>query len=171
MSHESTVRCFAAPWSGALRLITGLTAAALVILVVVALLVPPMPLPVRLAMIIIPPLSLAAGALFAIRGYELTTGSLLVLRPAWKTRIPLAGLKSVVADPKATCRTLRTCGNGGFFSFTGWYYNKTLGAYRMFATDPARAVVLAFEKRRVVVTPDDPDAFVRSVSEQFHLAR
>ena len=171
MSHESTIRCFPAPWSGALRVITGLTAAALVILVVVGLVLPPMPLPARLAMVLLPPLFLVAGALFAICGYELTTGSLLVLRPGWKTRLPLAGLKSAVADPKATSRTLRTCGNGGFFSFSGWYYNKALGAYRMFATDPARAVVLTFEKRRVVVTPDDPEAFVRCVSEQFRLAR
>ena len=80
--------------------------------------------------------------------------------------MPLAGLQQVTVDPKATKRSLRSFGNGGFFSFTGWYYNKQLGKYRMFATDLERTVVLHFADRRVVMTPDDPEAFVRCVWEK-----
>jgi hypothetical protein len=31
-------------------------------------------------------------------------------------------------------KSLRACGNGGGFSFTGWYWSKSLGSYRAFVT-------------------------------------
>jgi hypothetical protein len=54
-------------------------------------------------------------------------------------------------------------GNGGLFSFTGWYWNKTLGSFRAFATDFRYTVVLKREGSTVVVTPDDPQGFVQAV--------
>jgi len=100
------------------------------------------------------------GVMFMIRGYVITAEALLVRRLGWTTRVPLDGLRSVRFEPDAMRWSIRTCGNGGLFSFTGWYRNKTLGAYRAFVTDPRRAVVLRFEKRTVVVSPGSPEAFV-----------
>ena len=51
-------------------------------------------------------------------------------------------------------------GNGGLLSFTGIYYSKALGRYRLFATDFSRSVVLTLPRRVVVVTPASPHAFV-----------
>jgi hypothetical protein len=51
------------------------------------------------------------------------------------------------------------------FSFTGLFRNRTLGMYRAFVTDPRRAVVLRLPRRTVVVSPADPEAFVREVQE------
>ncbi|VGO17923.1 hypothetical protein PDESU_06525 [Pontiella desulfatans] len=61
--------------------------------------------------------------------------------------------------------SIRLCGNGGLFSFTGLYRNKKLGNYRVFVNDLNRAVVLRFSKRTTVVTPDDPAAFVERVKQ------
>lgn len=61
--------------------------------------------------------------------------------------------------------SVRTFGNGGFFGFIGWFRHALLGSYRAYATDPANAVVLHFEDDTVVITPDDPAAFARSVEE------
>jgi hypothetical protein len=58
---------------------------------------------------------------------------------------------------------MRTCGNGGFYSITGFYWSKPLGAYRAYVTDPRRSVVLRYEKRTVVVSPDAPEDFVREL--------
>lgn len=81
----------------------------------------------------------------------------------WTTRIPLKGLKAIRAEPEAMRGSLRLCGNGGLFSFTGWFHNKGLGLYRAFVTHTRRTVVLCLATRTLVVSPADPEAFVRDV--------
>jgi Bacterial PH domain len=104
------------------------------------------------------------GALFTIRGYAVTADALLVRRLWWATRLPLAGLCSAAFEPDAMRRSLRLCGNGGLFSFSGLFRNKTLGNYRAFVTDPRRVVVLRFATRTVVVSPSEPEEFVRCIA-------
>ena len=54
--------------------------------------------------------------------------------------------------------------NGGLFSFGGQgCKNKRLGRFEAYATDPGRSVVLRFPGRVVVVTPDEPNAFVDTI--------
>jgi hypothetical protein len=65
---------------------------------------------------------------------------------------------------KAMKGSLRTCGNGGVFSFTGWYWSQSLGFYRAFVMDLNRTVVLRFGRRTVVVSPDDPAGFVAELN-------
>src|SRR5262245_36789177 len=81
--------------------------------------------------------SLVGGLLFMVRGYELEGGELLVRRPLWSTRLPLASLRSAYADPQAMKRSWRLFGNGGMLSITGLYRNKALGNYRAWANDPS----------------------------------
>ena len=54
-------------------------------------------------------------------------------------------------------------GNGGLFSFSGWYCNKALGTYRAWVTDPGKTVVLRYGVKTVVVSPSEPEAFVEAV--------
>ncbi len=157
----STNARHAAPWGATLRITTWAVAG---LLAVVWCLIFQSPQaagwPRRLGLAI-PPVMIAVGALFTVRGYELRAGELRVARLLWTTSVSLAGLKSVEANPLASRGSLRLWGNGGFFSFSGWYANQRLGRYRMFATDPARSVVLSFAGRRpIVVTPEDPARFV-----------
>lgn len=100
-------------------------------------------------------------ALFLIRGYTITSTAIFVHRAFWKTPISLAGLKSAKSKPAPMRRSWRTFGNGGIFSITGYYRNKTLGDFRAFATDTKRTVVLRFETRTIVLSPADPDDFAR----------
>jgi hypothetical protein len=106
---------------------------------------------------------IAACALFVIRGYTIEPDAILVHRPLWTTRLPRADLQSARIQPDAMKWSLRLCGNGGFFSFTGWYRNKLLGNYRAFVTDLKRTVVLKYSKRTIVLSPSDPEAFVREL--------
>ena len=48
---------------------------------------------------------------------------------------------------------------------TGCFWNRKLGRYRAYVTDPKRAVVLRFDDRVVVVSPDCPAEFVAAVSK------
>jgi hypothetical protein len=107
---------------------------------------------------------IATAALFLIRGYRLDGDGLHVERLLWADRIPLTGLRRAWPDPKATSRSLRLFGNSGFFCIAGLFTNRTLGRYRVFATDPQRAVVLQLGERTVVVTPEDPLRFLAAVA-------
>ncbi len=114
--------------------------------------------------VILPLLILFGAALCTIRGYTITSDAILVHRLLHDTSLPRAGLESASADPEAMRGSLRTCGNGGAFSFSGFYYNKRLGSYRAFVTDPRRAVVLRYANRRVVLSPSSPEDFARELS-------
>lgn len=103
-------------------------------------------------------------ALFGIRGYSRTPDALLVHRLFWTTRLPLAGLQSVQFEPNAMRWSIRTFGNGGFFSFSGFYRNKLLGPYRAFVTDFRHTVFLRYSDRTIVVSPSPPEAFAKAVS-------
>ncbi len=111
------------------------------------------------------PLTLIFGcALFAIRGYSISSDAILIHRLFWTTRLPRKDLQSADFVPRAMRKSLRTCGNGGFFSFTGFYWSKSLGAYRAYVTDLQRTVVLHYNKRTVIVSPDSPEDFIRELA-------
>ena len=109
---------------------------------------------------LLPLVILFCTALFTIRGYAITSEAILVDRLLWSTALPRVGLESAQVEPDAIRGSIRTFGNGGAFSFTGFYYNKRLGSYRAFVTDPRRAVVLRYAARRVVLSPAAPEDFV-----------
>jgi len=156
---------FRAPWG---RALVGTSVLSLVICVGVGVwgLLEPVPSTVRLFVHpVIPGLLLAivlGTALFIIRGYTVTPEAILVHRLFWDTRLARAGLVSAKSEPNAMRGSLRF-GNGGMFSFTGWFWNKTLGRYEAYVTDLKRTVVLRWDKRTAVVSPDDPEGFVREV--------
>jgi len=110
--------------------------------------------------VLVPLVILFGTALFTIRGYSLSSDSILVHRLLWTTALPRTGLESAEVDRQAMRGSLRTFGNGGAFSFTGFYYNKHLGSYRAFVTDPHRTVVLRYARRWVVLSPATPEDFV-----------
>ncbi len=101
---------------------------------------------------------------FMVLGYEITGDAVLVRRPLWKTRLDRADLQSAEVVPGAMDKCLRTCGNGGGFSFTGWYWSKSLGSFTAYATDLKKTVVLRFGTKTVVVSPGNPQEFVNDLS-------
>ena len=108
------------------------------------------------------------SALFSIRGYSLSRKELRIRRLFWETMIPLKDLQRAWADPAVMNRSFRTMGNGGLFAFSGWFRNKKLGKFRAFVTDPKRSVVLEFRANEtIVVSPDDPDEFLKVLGVEF----
>lgn len=98
-----------------------------------------------------------------VRGYTVTGTDLEVIRLGWTSRWPLAGLRSAAVERGVMARSIRTFGNGGLFAITGRFRNARLGAYRAYVTDTERTVVLRFQDLTLVVSPDDPEAFTRSI--------
>ncbi|MEI6075118.1 MAG: PH domain-containing protein [Verrucomicrobiota bacterium] len=102
--------------------------------------------------------------LFVVREYTLEPRELLIRRLLWTTHLPLSGLQSASYQPNAMRGSLRLFGNGGMFSVTGWYRNRSLGNYRAFVTEFKNTVVLRYEKKAVVISPDHPEQFVAEIS-------
>ena len=118
----------------------------------------------RLA-VCIPVVALLSATLFMVRGYTVTGDAIQVHRLGWSSTVLLDGLESATVSPDVVRRASRTRGNGGFFSYTGRFRSRALGSFEAFVTDHARTVVLRFRDRAdgdrvVVMSPDDPGAFV-----------
>ncbi len=159
-----TLAEFHAPWAKLLRMSSGLTTALL--LVVAGVLVATLSrygLLISLSAAALPLAILGCSALSIVRGYVLTESAVLVLRPGWTTELPLAGLQSVAGNAEALRASIRLFGNGGLFVVAGLFWNRRLGRFRAFATDPSRAVILTYPTRKVVITPHDPQQFIYKV--------
>ena len=153
---------YEAPWSTSLIVMSVLTTVICLGVTAGAWLAHP---PGALGWVVLLPLAILFGtALFTIRGYSLSSDGILVHRLLWSTMLPRAGLTSAEVNLEAMRGSLRTFGNGGAFSFTGFYYNKRLGNYRAYVTDPHRTVVLRYAKRRIVLSPATPEDFVQDLA-------
>jgi len=155
----------AAPWSGFLK---GVSAVVILLLAgvswLMAFTIPPLALPLlRTAAVALPLLILLSAAAFVVRGYTLGDGTLQVRRLCWTTRVALGELREATVDPLAVAGSIRLVGNGGLFSFSGWFRNAKLGRYRAFVTDWQCAVVLRGSMCTVVLSPADPAGFVRAL--------
>jgi Bacterial PH domain len=156
---------FSAPWGRSLRLLTAASTALLLTLTLMGLLLGPRQSWVWRVAMIGAPLSILCGALlFMVRGYVLTANQIEVRRLGWSTVLPLAGLGAVTGEPQGLRGSLRLFGNGGLFAISGWFWNRRIGRFRAYATDPQRAVLLRYrDGAQVVVTPHDVQHFIVQV--------
>lgn len=155
-----------APFCRLLWIVSGLATALLVSLPVIGWVAfPPRGFGLARMLMVVTPLVILTGALpFMVRGYLIEPGGLQIRRLGWSTRLSLRELQSAEASPLAMKGSLRLMGNGGLFVFAGWFWSRTLGRYRALVTDPARSVVLRFQDCTVVVSPDAPDEFARTLT-------
>lgn len=110
----------------------------------------------------------AIAAIFAFAkafrpiGYRLTYDAIEVLRPVGAKRFDKSQLTSVSfpasRPPGFVLGILRA---EGFYGSWGLYWNKSWGLFRMFVTNEKNRVELLFRNgRRLILSPDDPRAFV-----------
>jgi transcriptional regulator with XRE-family HTH domain len=150
---------FRAPWCNSIKIIT-----AIVVALVLAL---PFIIPARSYLWVS---TVCWGGLlfclfFSVQGYSVRAGQLHVHRLGWVTRFDLARLSAFDVNPHAMMGSVRLFGIGGLFCILGHFRNGVLGHYRAYATDPSRSVVMEFGDRKIVVSPDDPLAFVEALRD------
>jgi len=160
---------FGAPWSRSLKTGSRLAVCVLFGIAVAGFVLVPARIPAaRLLMVGLPVAIVVSALLSMVSGYTLTATALEVRRPLWTTSFALGELVSVAGDGEALQGSLRLFGNGGLLSFSGIFWNRRLGLFHAYGTDPGRGVVLKFKKRTIVITPDDPQRFI--VRVRTHLA-
>lgn len=150
---------FRAPWSRTVKVITVLVIA---LVATLPFLIPTGTLP-WLHWVVWG--ALVACLFFSVSGFSVRHGQLLVHRVGWATKFDLARLSAFDANPHALMGAVRLWGNGGFLGFTGYYRNAVIGGFRAYVTDPAKSVVLEFGDAKIVVSPDDPQAFVETLRD------
>jgi hypothetical protein len=153
---------FSAPWSRSLCLATAGSVAVLLVVMLAGLFTGPRQLFVWQVALVGVPLMVMLGALpFMVRGYVLTETHIEVRRLGWSTVLPLNGLVGVTGEPEGLRGSVRLFGNGGLFGISGWYWNRRIGRFRAYATDPGRVVLLRYrDGKKVVVTPHDVQHFI-----------
>ena len=153
---------FSAPWSRSVRAASVAAVAGLLIILVAGLTTGPRELPIwRFAMVGVPLVVLLGTLPFMVRGYSLTESHIEVRRLGWSSALPLAGLAAVTGEPQGMRGSVRLFGNGGLFGISGWFWNRRIGRFRAYATDPSRTVLLRYrDGRQVVVTPHDVQHFI-----------
>lgn len=99
-----------------------------------------------------------------VRGYRLERRTLVIRRLCWDTRVDIGDMASVELIPKEHIQgSWRLFGNGGLFAACGWFWNRKLGRYRAWVTDDERLVLIQCSDRKLVVSPGQPDEFVREL--------
>ena len=105
-------------------------------------------------------------ALGAVRGYRIEQDAVVVRRLLWETRISLNGLDSVEHDEDLIKGALRI-GNGGIFVFSGWFWSRRLGWFRLYGNDIlGRAVIFSVNGKSWMVTPGQPLTFVEELKKK-----
>ena len=105
-------------------------------------------------------------ALFTVKGYRLQDQSLYIRRLVWESRVDLQGLEKVYFEPEAFRRCFKTFGNGGLFSFSGYFRSKKLGTFRCWVTDKKKSVVLEVKGKKLVISPDSPEGFISALGSE-----
>lgn len=144
---------FYAPWSTKLKLTTGVFA---LVLIAVAIAAAGWGSAVAAGILVV-------AAVFAIRGYSVMDGKLLVHHLGWANKFDLGKLSRAEVSPGATMGSVRTMGIGGLLGFVGYFRNEILGPYKAYATNELNTVILVIGNETIVVTPDDPQSFVEAV--------
>lgn len=114
----------------------------------------------RSVMIGLPLLVVILAALHTVRGYEIDSDGIHVLRPIGRHCIA-RGPTRIDADPNALRWALRTFGNGGFFSFSGRFRLRDYGKARVWVTDVNQCLVIHSEQGVGVVSPAAGAAFIQ----------
>lgn len=105
---------------------------------------------------------------FLVRGYEISADGLKIYRGGWVKRYSFFTLTSAWHDTHAVSWSMKIIGNDGYMAMHGSFRNRKLGKYHAFLTDGARAVVLEFADRKIVISPDSPEQFIESLEAVLH---
>ncbi len=98
-----------------------------------------------------------------ITGYSINDQKLIIHRLGWTTEFDLHDLVNAEFKAQAIKGSWRLLGNGGLFGWIGAFSNTELGTFRAYATNRNKCVVLELKDKTLLVTPDSPSEFVKSL--------
>lgn len=103
---------------------------------------------------------------FRPNNYAVSDDKLLIHRMISDVKILRSDIKSVeMIDESKVKNSIRTFGSGGFFGSYGKFWNSTLGSMTWYITRKENFVLVTTnDEKKILLTPDEPEAFVTSLS-------
>jgi hypothetical protein len=96
--------------------------------------------------------------------YEVSKEAIRVKRPFKSIYIPLDEVIVVRVLKKEEIGTLfRSFGVGGLFGYFGIYTSTKLGGVDMWCTNTTDLVLIEYNKKKVIISPEEPGSFVAEV--------
>ena len=151
-------RSFAVSYDRVTLTVTGLVTLFLIALAVILDLLPLYPLAL---------LMLVLGFAWSPRGYTVGERRLTIRRWAGDVAVPLDGLREArIASCEDTKGAIRWMGSGGLFGYYGTFQLRKYGMSDWYVTNRRRMVLLVTGNKTVMVSPNDPDAFLNAVTTE-----
>ena len=110
---------------------------------------------------------------FAPIGYLVSDAGVAIRRPAGLKELPFGILRSsrlMESSELAEC-TWRWPAVGGLFGFFGTFETPALGRHRWFCSRDQDLVLLQTAEGPIILSPDDPQAFVREVNQRLRASQ
>jgi hypothetical protein len=148
----------AAPPCWSIKIVTGL-----VLLLAAGLGIAAFREPSLMPIVLILLFSVGIAYLLSPVGYEVAHGVLTVER-RWGNKEFGPVVRCSIPEERPRSITLRLWGNGGLFSGTGIFWNRRWGIFRAYVTRTRHdelVLVETMDGRKVLISPEDPAAFVR----------
>jgi hypothetical protein len=101
-------------------------------------------------------------------GYQVGESSIVIRRRLGRKAIPMASVRAArLMEPAELAESMwRWPAVGGLFGFYGTFETPALGRHRWYASRDRDLVLLQTVEGPVVVSPDDPEGFVREVNQR-----
>ena len=102
--------------------------------------------------------------IFSPVGYKLTESDLIIKRKIREIKIPLSKIEEVRRIAKEDFfRGFARGGVGGVFGFFGKIFSWNIGNYYAYFTNENNAIFIKAD-RIIVISPDEPDLFIKIIS-------
>lgn len=102
--------------------------------------------------------------LFSPQRYSVTESLLIIHRPIRNIYLRRRDIEEVGVLEKANVNgAMRTFGVGGLFGYFGKFYNYGIGSATWYMTRTDKAVLVRMKNKKVVLSPDVPDAFIAAL--------
>lgn len=96
--------------------------------------------------------------------YSINATFLYIHRPISNLAIPRNEIRNFRQVPEEEMKwTIRTWGVGGLFGYFGKFTNTNIGRMTLYATQRTNYVLLELTDRKIILTPDDPSAFIAAL--------
>lgn len=144
-----------------------ITIFALLVLLIatVAMWMSPSPLPEKILVVSLIFLIIVLCYLYSIKGYSIDHHSIHIYRPIGTKSYKLDQFTEIITGLSHIKKslTLRLWGNGGLFSITGLFWNKKLGKFKAYLSDPSKCIILIGATQKIAISPDPPEEFVKTL--------
>lgn len=102
--------------------------------------------------------------LFSVTDYTVEADRVIINRPLYNATIKRSDIaESRVLTDEEMKWSIRTFGVGGLFGYLGKFTNSNIGSMTWYATRRGNYILLVAGGKKIVLTPDEPEAFIAAL--------